>query len=401
MSVTSVEFPNDDGIVLRGRLHAAEGCSRGGIVFAHCFTCTASSKAATTISRHLAESGFDVLRFDFTGLGESEGDFADSNFSTGVEDILAAWKFLEGQGLSPELLIGHSFGGTAVLAAAEQLAACKAVATIAAPSNAEHVKHLFSTKREAIEATGSATVDIGGRPFHVKRQFLDDLAAQPARERLRRLRCALLVMHAPLDDVVEIENASEIFMHALHPKSFVTLDDADHLLTRSEDAEYAARVIAAWSSRYIPAPTSTVETAPGWVSARTPQLGFATRLSVDGHELLADEPESAGGTDRGPSPYELLSAALASCTSMTLQIYARHKGIDLRAAVTHVRHSKIHAQDCEDCETREGRIDRFEREIELVGEFGDAQRARMLEIADRCPVHVTLSREIKITTRPR
>lgn len=396
MHTENVEFKNDTGIVLGGVLHHSLGAPRAIALFAHCFTCTAQSKAAVTVSQRLAQHGIAVLRFDFTGLGESGGEFADSTFSTSVADIIAAASYLDARFGRIDLAIGHSLGGTAVLAAATEHKRFAAVVTIGAPARAEHVKHLLGAAPEAGEAV---RVNLGGRPFTIKRQFFDDLAEQPAPSLLRKLRAALLVMHAPLDDIVEIENASEIFLNAVHPKSFVTLDSANHLLTNNADAEYAADVIVAWSSRYLPAAEPASDTE--WVTATTGTRGFTTAITAAGHALIGDEPAEGGGANLGPSPYDYLSAALASCTSMTLQMYARHKKLHLRTATTRVRHSRIHATDCDECETRDGRIDRFEREIELDGDLDAAARKRMREIADRCPVHKTLSAEIQILTRAR
>lgn len=401
MSTVSVEFENQRGSKLSGLLEMPAQKPRAAALFAHCFTCTAQSNASVRISRALARHGIAVLRFDFTSLGASAGGFANRNFSTSVEDILAAASFLENLELHADLLIGHSLGGTAVLAAAESLPQCRALVTIAAPARAEHIGRLIASSAEEIEARGTATVDIGGRPFEIGKQFLDDLRRVPTAARLRELRCALLVMHGPRDTVVDIENAAEIFRHALHPKSFVTLDDADHLLTRNEDAEYAADVIAAWSRRYLGTAAIGPSSPRGWVTAETAAEGLATSIGGTDFELLADEPLAKGGTNLGPSPYDLLSAALASCTSMTLQIYARRKGLSLDSVKAHVRHEKIHAEDCAGCESKLGRIDRFERELECSGELDAAARKRLLEIADRCPVHKTLRGEVRIVTRER
>jgi putative redox protein len=362
-------------------------------LFAHCFTCGADVRAAVGIARALAAQGFAVMTFDFTGLGESEGDFADTNFSTNVADLLAAARHLAEVHRAPDLLVGHSLGGTAVLAAAADVASCRAVATIGAPAEAAHVAHLLADGREEIESRGQAKVDIGGRPFFIKRQFLDDIARQSIGERLRGLRRALLVMHSPRDRIVSIDNAARIFEQALHPKSFVSLDDADHLLSREADAAYAARVLAAWAGRFLDVGDELHEDG---VVARTRDEGFVTSLAAGRHEWLADEPRSVGGTDLGPTPYDLLGAALASCTSMTLQVYARRKGLALEEAIVSVTHDRIHVQDCGDCETKEGRVDRFVRTIELAGRLDDAARTRLLEIADRCPVHRTLTNEIRI-----
>lgn len=396
MNTSNVTFANDEGLLLRGTLHAPEVGVRGTVLFAHCFTCTASSTAAVTISRALEGAGFRVLRFDFTGLGDSDGEFADTHFSSSVEDLLAAASFLSANGTPLDMIVGHSLGGTAALQAAASLPACRAVVTIGAPARAEHVAHLLSGHRDEIETKGIAEVAIGGAPFTIKRSFLTDLERQPPLGRLAELRAALLVMHAPLDDIVEIDNATEIFIGAKHPKSFISLDSANHLLTSRRDARYAASVIAAWSSRYLG--EREASDSGDWVTATTTNRGFTTAIAAGGHALTADEPVSVGGCDLGPSPYDLLGAALASCTSMTLQMYARHKGIALDAATTHVRHTKLHAEDCESCETRHGRIDIFERELELSGELDAAVRKRLLEIAEKCPVHRTLTSETLIDT---
>lgn len=397
MTKQTVEFTNDDGVRLEGELHWPATRVRAYAIFAHCFTCTRRSKAAVTIARALNRAGFAVLTFDFTGLGGSAGEFAETNFTTNVGDVVAAAAWLEAEHAAPQLLIGHSLGGTAALAAAARVPSCAAVATLAAPARAAHVKHLLGDDLEALERDGVATVSIGERPFRLKRQFIDDVERQSVPERLRELRAAVLVMHAPLDRIVSIDNASEIFTHAVHPKSFVSLDDADHLLSRTADAEYAAGVLAAWAARYIAAPAEP-DDATGAI-ARTDNEGFTTDVAAGRHALVADEPESAGGADLGPSPYELLAAALATCTSMTLQMYARQKQWPLIEASVRVAHDRIHAEDCANCETTEGRVDRLTRTVTLTGDLDDEQRTRLLEIADRCPVHRTLTGEIVIETR--
>ena len=403
MQNEKVTFENDEGQALSGLLALPETPPKAYALFAHCFTCSKYLKAATNIARALADSGIAVLRFDFTGLGQSEGDFADTNFSSNVSDLLAAVRFLAEKYGAPEILVGHSLGGTAVLQAAADVPSAVAVATIGSPSDPEHVRHLFAGAEETLRDEGIAEVNLGGRPFTMKQQFLDDLQRHELPATIKSLRKALLIMHAPLDDIVEIDNASELFARALHPKSFISLDKADHLLTREEDSVYAGHVLAAWASRYLDSTRAAAEpdkldTGDYETAARTHIGGFRTEVIAGGHALVADEPASVGGTGEGPSPYDLLSAALAACTSMTLKMYASHKKLDLDSATVRVRHGKIHAKDCEDCESAEGRIDQFERELSLAGSLTDEQRKRLLEIADRCPVHRTLHGEVKVRT---
>ncbi len=395
MHQRKIRFPNAAGQMLAGVLHEPLFTPpRAAVLFAHCFTCTKNNAAAVRISRALADGGYAVLRFDFTGLGESEGDFARSGFSANVADLVAAAAWLRAEQATPALLVGHSLGGLAALQAAARIADCRAVTTIGAPARAEHVARHLDGDLDSLRTRGSGEVKIGGRPFRLSREFLDDLALPPPA--LAQLRRALLIMHAPRDTIVSIEHASQLFIAAKHPKSFVSLDDADHLLSRAADAAYAAGVIAAWADRYLPAAAPAPSSG---VSARTAAQGFRTPIQAGRHRLLADEPATAGGEDAGPSPYDLLSAALAACTSMTLQMYARHKGLALTEVGVQVEHAKIHAEDCEHCATRSGRIDRFERSIRLQGELSDAQRQRLLEIADRCPVHRTLHGEVDVLTR--
>jgi putative redox protein len=403
MQDKKVTFENDDGHTLSGLMALPATAPKACALFAHCFTCSKNLKAATNIARALTDSGIAVLRFDFTGLGQSEGDFADTNFSSNVSDLLAAVRFLEENYRAPEILLGHSLGGTAILQAAADVPSAVAVATIGSPSEPDHVRHLFSGAEETLRAEGIAEVSLGGRPFTIRQQFLDDLERHELPATVKSLRKALLVMHAPLDDIVEIENASELFARALHPKSFISLDKADHLLSREQDSLYAGHVLAAWATRYL-GPESTAAVPGGLdagsyeTAARTQIGGFRTEVVAGGHALIADEPSSVGGTGAGPSPYDLLSAALAACTSMTLKMYASHKNLDLESATVRVRHGKIHAKDCEDCESSDGRIDRFERELSLQGSLTDEQRQRLLGIADRCPVHRTLHSEVKVRT---
>jgi len=395
-----VTFENRAGQTLSGILDLPASEPIGYALFAHCFTCSKNLKAASNIARALNAADIAVLRFDFTGLGQSEGEFADTNFSSNVDDLLAAVDFLGREFAAPAILVGHSLGGTAVLQAAARVDSAVAVATIGSPSDPGHVAHMFLGSEEDLRDRGEAVVKLGGRPFLMKQQFLDDLKKQDLPSSVGSLRKALLIMHAPLDDIVEIDNASALFGAAKHPKSFVSLDNADHLLSKEVDSRYAGRVLASWASRYLPtSPSPTLQTAAGEVAARTRADGFRTEVSLGRHQLIADEPRSVGGTDQGPTPYDLLSAALATCTTMTLRMYANHKKLDLESATVRVEHGKIHAKDCEDCESDGGKIDEFRRTISLEGGLTDAERQRMLEIADRCPVHRTLHGEIKVRSK--
>jgi uncharacterized OsmC-like protein/fermentation-respiration switch protein FrsA (DUF1100 family) len=398
-----IRFPGALGNMLAARLDLPSGVPVAFALFAHCFTCSKDTLAASRISAALTTHGIGVLGFDFTGLGGSEGDFANTNFSSNIADLLAAAKWLREQYQAPQILIGHSLGGAAVLAAAHEIPEAHAVATIGAPLDPGHVRHLFEPAVSEIEAAGEAEVALAGRKFRVKKQFLENLGNQNTHDRIAALRKALLIFHSPRDTTVDIENAAQIFMAAKHPKSFVSLDDADHLLTRKEDAAYVAAVLAAWVSRYIdPHSTQTVaaSAAPDIVTVSETREGrFTQTITVGGHRLQADEPVSAGGDNSGPSPYDLLLAGLGACTSMTLRMYADQKQWPLERVTVRLKHEKIHAQDCSDCETREGKIDRIEREIEIAGDLDDGQRARLLEIANKCPVHRTLHSEVIVPTR--
>ncbi len=394
-----VEFPGSQGATLAARLDTPQMAPRAWALFAHCFTCSKDTKAAAYIARALAEAGFGVMRFDFTGLGGSGGDFANTNFSSNVDDLVAAADWLRTNRGTAALLIGHSLGGAAVLAAAQRIADCRAVATIGAPFEPGHVTRQFGADLQIIAEQGRATVQLAGRPFTITRDFLDDLAGQAQAERIRQLRRPLLVLHAPQDTVVDIGNARAIFEAAVHPKSFVSLDGADHLLNREDDARFAASVIAAWAARYLPPQPAAAEVDPAVRVEETGIGAFTVRVSAGSHHWLADEPAAVGGADAGPSPYDLLSAALGACTAMTLRMYARQKQWPLGQVRIRLTHAKIHAADCERCETQTGKIDRIEREIEFDGALDDAQRQRLLEIADKCPVHRTLHSEVDVVTR--
>jgi putative redox protein len=394
-----VSFPGAFGTTLAARLDLPAGPPLAYALFAHCFTCSKESKAAATISQALAERGIAVLRFDFTGLGGSEGDFANTNFSSNVDDLVAAADFLRREYQAPKLLVGHSLGGTAVLAAAPRIAEALAVATLGSPFEPEHVLGLIHESVGKIEREGEAQVDLAGRSFRVKKQFIDDIRARKIGGAVAQLGKALLVMHSPRDAIVDIDNASKIFLAARHPKSFVSLDPADHLLLRREDAVYAAQLLAAWALRYLPAPEAPATAQPGKVLVRETREGkFTNDIFVGKHMLRADEPVAVGGMDTGPGPYDLLAAAVGACTSMTLRAYADLKGIPLERVSVELKHDKIHAADCAECETREGKIDRIDRSITLEGNLDAQQRARLLEIADKCPVHRTLHSEVLIKT---
>ena len=394
-----VEFPGGAGHSLAARLDRPLFEPRGQAVFAHCFTCSKDIAAASRIARALTERGLAVLRFDFTGLGHSEGEFANTDFSSNVEDLVRAADWLRDEVGPPQLLIGHSLGGAAVIAASARIPDALALVTLGAPADPDHVRKLFADQEAEIRQQGEAQVVLGGRPFRIRNEFLEDIAKQRIEQSLAGLRKALLVLHSPIDDMVGIDNASRIFLAARHPKSFVSLDDADHLLTRPGDAAYAARVIAAWAERYLPEPAAA-ESEPRDVWVRESGSGrFQQGIEVGPHQLIADEPPSVGGNDRGPTPYDLLLAGLGACTTMTLRMYADRKKLPLERVSVRLRHQKIHASDCADCETQGGRLDRIEREISLEGELDSAQQARLLEIADRCPVHRTLESEVSIRTR--
>ncbi|MBX3663706.1 MAG: OsmC family protein [Burkholderiales bacterium] len=399
-SIRPAQFPGSFGTPLAARLELPAVPPVAYALFAHCFTCSKNSVAAARISTALVEQGFGVLRFDFTGLGDSKGDFANTNFSSNVADLVAAADWLRAHHGPPRVLIGHSLGGAAVLAAAREIADARAVATMGAPFHPAHVQQLLGDVNPEIEARGEAVITLQGRSFRVRRQFLEDLAKQDNAEHIGRLRKALLIFHSPRDTVVDIDNAARIFAAAKHPKSFVSLDTADHLLTDKGDAQYVAAVLAAWASRYVGQGRDAV--APishGGVIVRETGEGPYTQSIVAGpHRLRADEPAALGGNDSGFTPYELLLSGLGACTSMTLRMYAEKKKWPLQRVTVELRHRKIDAADCPDCRTREGKVDRIERTIALEGELDGVQRARLLEIANRCPVHRTLHSEIVVRT---
>lgn len=408
MITEKITFPGALGHDLAARLDRPEGTVRAFALFAHCFTCSKDLKAVTRISRALVERGLAVFRFDFTGLGQSSGEFADTNFSSNLGDLTSAVDFLRLAHQAPQLLIGHSLGGAAVLTVAADVPECRAVVTLGAPSDTRHLrKTLLQAAPDLGDDSEEAEVVLAGRPFRIQRQFLDDLEEQRVLRAVPNLNRPLLVMHSPVDETVHVDHARRIYEAAKHPRSFVSLDDADHLLLRHPaDAVYAADVIAAWSSRYIEAEADEdrVEKAvalslnPGDVSV-SGEGGLKQQIRVGGHSFVADEPTQLGGDDEGPNPYDLLLASLGACTNMTLRMYAGRKDWPLEGVDTILRHSKIHAKDCEECESEGGKVDLIEREITLHGELDDGQRDRLMEIADRCPVHRTLRSETVIRSR--
>ena len=385
MRSEEVTFRGHGGDLLRGRLELPRGSPDCYALFAHCFTCGKDSIAATRISRLLADEGIATLRFDFTGLGNSDGDFANTNFSSNVDDLRSAIDYLCEEYESPRLLLGHSLGGAAVISLARTSALDFAVVSLCAPYRASHVGHLLSSSRAEISEKGVAEVNLGGRKFRIGKTFLDDIDADVDVEE-RRLHKPLLVMHAPGDKIVGIENAEQIFRSALHPKSFISLDSADHLLLRRSDAEYAARIISAWSARYVrsgaatsPSPVKDgVALGSGEVEVFESLRSPLEQTIISGrHSLTSDEPESLGGLDRGPTPFDYVLSALGSCTTMTLRLYARRRSLNLRCAS--VRLSFV-------AEPVSGKRV-LRRVIRLEGDISAADRERLLEIAEKCPVH--------------
>lgn len=412
MPRTQVLFYNKQNESLSGLLELPNARINCYAIFAHCFTCSKDGIAATYISRALAENGVAVLRFDFTGLGNSAGDFPNTNFSSNLDDLFAAAEFLQENYAAPQILIGHSLGGSAVLAVAKQIESVRAVVTINSPATAEHVKHLFDDAHNEILNNQSAKVSLGGRSFTIQKQFIEDLDRHNTLDHIKELGKALLVFHSPVDQIVSIDEATRIYVAAKHPKSFITLDQADHLLSDKGDANYVAAVITAWVSRYL-ADSFSSESAStnsrqddalpiiesGTVIVRERDKKFAREIFTQQHRLVSDEPVEQGGADSGANPYELLLAALGSCTSMTLRMYANHKKLDLEAIEVTLRHSRVHLDDCETCDDKNTLVDKIDREIKLVGRLDDDQRKRLLEIADKCPVHKTLVNEIVIETK--
>ena len=402
MASEKVEFDSPQGETLSGVLERPSGEARGWAVFAHCFMCSKTGLAASRIARGLAAQGIGTLRFDFTGLGDSGGDFSGTGFSTNVDDLIAATNWMSDQGRPVSLMVGHSLGGAATVVAAARLPDIKAVVTIGAPSDADHVVDQFSQHVPEIEAKGEAVVDLAGRPFTLRKSFIDDVKGAKVRDAAAALKRPLMVMHSPVDDVVGIDNATGLFLAAKHPKSFVSLDHAGHLLTRSEDADFVVEVIAGWSRRYIgmvDTSAQAVQQTHEVVVRETRADGpYQNEIFIEGERYLADEPASVGGSGTVPDPYAWVTAGLGACTSMTIRMYAARKGWDVERVSVSLNHDKRHLDDCSDCGPKD-RIDVFTRDILIEGNLDDTQRERLLEIADRCPVHRTLEGEAVIQTR--
>lgn len=400
MPTERITFPGHDGDALAARFDMPDGPHLATALFAHCFTCGKDIAAARRISQRLAGMGIAVLRFDFTGLGHSEGEFGNTTFRSNVGDLVAASKYLETRGMAPSLLVGHSLGGSAVLRAAPEIASARAIVTIGAPFEPDHVTHQFGAALETIKSKGQAQVDLGGRPFTISKSFIDDVKGEDLGPIIAKLKQAVLVLHAPRDTVVDISNAASIFTAAKHPKSFITLDDADHLVSNAKDAEYAAEVIAAWVGRYVnlAAPAPPIGAPEGVVRvSESDSAGFLQDVqNGPDHHTLADEPLAYGGTNMGMSPYGFLSAGLGACTSMTIRMYARRKGWPLEHVSVDVSHDKVHAQDANTATNTN--VDEFRRKISLTGPLSSDQRQKLLEIADKCPVHRTLEHSSRVIT---
>lgn len=395
--VKKVSFKNKQEQLLSARIEFPTGQNPLAFaVFAHCFTCTKNLSAIRNISKALTQEGIAVLRFDFTGLGESEGEFADTNFSSNVLDLIAAADYLKQNYQSPSLLVGHSLGGAAIIFAANQIDSVQAITTIGAPASTQHVSHLFGDSLEEIEKNDIATVNIGGRPFDIKKQFLQDISEQNLTESLHKLKKPLLILHSPQDRIVGIENASTLYGSAFHPKSFISLNGADHLLSDKSDSMYAGSVIATWAKRYLNLQTQSIMQTDHQVVVNLGEDGYTTTVSNGRHTFLADEPSSVGGQDLGPTPYDLLLASLGTCTAMTLRMYSNRKKWDLKEITVHLSHGKDYAVDCESCEDDKSKIDVITKSIEVDGNLDESQKNRLLEIADRCPVHRTIMGKIEI-----
>ena len=393
----AITFANNSGHELSARLDVPAFAPRAYAIFAHCFTCSKNLNAVRHISRALTQHGVAVLRFDFTDLGDSEGEFANTNFSSNVEDLLAAAAYLEEHHEAPKLLVGHSLGGAAVLLASLQIESVQAVATLAAPARPDHLQRLFTQDLETIQREGKAEISLGGRPFTITQQLIDDLQQAHEKHDYERIRQPLLILHSPVDQTVSIDNAADLYQQARHPKSFIGLDGADHLLSAEVDAVYAGTMIGTWAQRYVVSEAEAPAAPDPAVVTRT-ENGFTTEVQVGPHHLVADEPASVGGSNLGPTPYDLVSAGLGACTGMTLRMYADRKGWPLEAVQVRLEHKKVYAHDCENCQDPQQKIDQIERIITLTGPLDDKQRQRLAEIADKCPVHKTLEAGARVVT---
>ena len=354
----TLTFAGTRGDRLAGRLDLPDGKPRAVVLVAHRFSGGNAGVAAAQLALSFTELGLAVLSLDFAADAGQEPGLAASGLT--AEDLAAAAAELRSTLAAPSILVGHSLGGAAVLAIADQLPEARAVVTLAAPADAA------------------------------------------ADQRIAALRRALLVIHSPDDEEVSFGNAEVIFAAARQPKSFISLDGADHGLSRPADAAYAAGLMAAWAARGLPAPE---DPAPDGLAHRDVVVvtgseahPFGQRIIAGGHQLVADEPAVIGGADSGPTPYDLLLAGLGACTAITVRMYADRKGWPLRQMTVRLRHSRIHAVDCLDCETKNGQLDQIERELRFEGELTDDQRARLMDIADRCPVHRTLHSEVLVAT---
>ena len=402
MKTTKLEITNKKGLKLQAYLELpANQKPNNFAIFAHCFSCNSNFKATKNISRSLTNHGFGVLRFDFTGLGKSEGEFADSHFSANVEDLIDVHNYLETHYKAPSLLIGHSLGGAAVIVAASKLKNIKAVATVGAPATVGHVTHLFSHEPEDISEKGAIEVNIGGRPFKINEDFVADFSKTDLPKIIKELRKPILVMHAPFDKIVGIENAHEMYHNAHHPKSFVSLDAADHLLTKSSDSIYVGNMIGAWAKRYFePEQNNMISSEGEQLVAHLNILedNFTTSIQTKKHSFIADEPENVGGDDFGPSPYDFLSAGLAACTVMTLKLYAERKKWDLQEVFVYITYSKKHRDDLDIDADKPTRFDHLQKKLKFIGNLDEKQKQRLKEIAAKCPVHKTLQSKIIIET---
>ena len=405
MVTERMAFPSHDGQSLAARLELPTGRKpRAFALFAHCFTCTKNIKAAVTISRALARQGIGVLRFDFTGLGESEGDFADTNFSSNVEDLVAAGRYLAETHGAPAILVGHSLGGAAILQAAHELPSVRAVATIGAPSDPGHVVDQLKESLDEILTAGEAEVLLAGRPFRVRQQFVQDLYAAKVDDAVRTLKRALLIFHSPVDNTVGVEHAARLYDLAKHPKSFISLDDADHLVSRPEDSEYIGAILGAWARKYVELdPTDPHHGHDHSAERIIVETGstYTSDIWAQGHALVSDEPKRLGGDDAGPTPYDLLLAGLGACTGITLRMYADRKEWPLDGVVVALNHERVHAKDSEGSEEDDTRVDEIDQKVELIGQLDEEQRERLMQIAGRCPVHRTLDAGVRILTEER